>query len=74
MFEEEHMWMINMVTSIHRQWHQKFTTALGQVGAEQEEIVHRLVREIDLGRDMGNILVTTGREYGAAFGEASRYL
>jgi hypothetical protein len=34
---------------LFRQWHQKFTTALGQVKVEYEEIVLKLAREIDLG-------------------------
>ncbi len=45
--------------------------ALGQVRTEYEEIVHRLAREIDFGREMQNMLVTLGRKYGAASGEAS---
>ena len=36
--------------SLFRQWHQKFTTALGQVIGVHEEIVQRMVKEIDLGR------------------------
>ncbi len=35
-----------------KQWHQKFTTALGQVRAEYEEIVQHLAREIDMGKEM----------------------
>ena len=38
--------------SLFRQWHQKFTTAFGQFGGVHEEIVHRLVKESDLGREM----------------------
>ena len=57
-----------------RQWQQKFTTALGQVRAEYEEIVHKLAREIDLGREMENILTMLGREYGGVFVEASQAL
>ncbi len=92
-FEEEHLRMINMVTSIHPggggggtrfnkgimehgviqnlravsvdkglflQWHQKFTTALGQAKTAYEEIVHKLAREIDFGGEMGTILSTLG--------------
>ncbi len=47
---------------LFRQWHQKFTTALGQVKTEYEEMVHRFAREIDLGREMENILTMLGRE------------
>ena len=104
MFEEEHMRMINIVTSMHpgavgggirfpkgimehkviqnlralsgnkgllRQWHQEFTTALGQVMTKCGEIVHRLAREIDLGKDMENILSTLARDHGLVFEEAS---
>ena len=35
-----------------RQWYQKFTTALGQVGGVHDQIVHRLVKDVDLGREM----------------------
>ncbi len=36
---------------LFRQWHQKFIAALGQVRTEYEEIVHRLAKEVDLGRE-----------------------
>ena len=36
-----------------RQWHLKFITALGQVRSEYEEIVQRMVKDIDLGKDLG---------------------
>ncbi len=42
-------------TGLFRQWHQKFTSALGQVRGEYEEIFHRLAREVDLARDMENV-------------------
>ena len=54
-----------------RQWHQKFTTALGQVKAEYDEVVHKLVREIDLGKEMETILVTMENDYGSTFREMS---
>ncbi len=34
----------------YRLWHQKLTTALGQVKGESEEMVHAMVREIDSGK------------------------
>ncbi len=37
---------------LFRQWYQKLTTALGQVAGAHEKIVHRLVIEFDLGREM----------------------
>ncbi len=39
---------------------------------EYEEIVHKLAREIDLGKDMETVLVALGREDGATLGEASQ--
>ncbi len=42
--------------SLLRQWHQKFTAALGQVKGEYEEMVHKLVRQIDLGKELDNII------------------
>ena len=41
---------VNGDKGLFRQWHQKFTTALGQYNARYEEIVHYMVREIDLGK------------------------
>ncbi len=43
---------VNGDKSLFRNWHQKFTTSLGQVAGAHEEIVHRLVKELDLGREM----------------------
>jgi hypothetical protein len=40
-----------------RQWHQKFVAAIGQVRREYEEIVLRLVKEIDLGNELDRIIV-----------------
>ena len=49
----------------------KSITALGQVKAEYEEIVHRLAREIDLGKEMEAILTMMENNYGAMFRVAS---
>ncbi len=57
---------------LFRQWHQKFTTALAQVMEEYEEIVHKLAREIHLGKDIETSLGALGRERGATLGEASQ--
>jgi hypothetical protein len=54
---------------LFRQSHQKFATALGQAREEYEKIVHKLTREIDLGKDMETILGALGREYGTTLGE-----
>ena len=43
---------VNGDNSLFRQWHQKFTTATGQVKNVHEEIVHRLANEINLGQDL----------------------
>ncbi len=49
------------------QWRQKFTRALGQDGGTYEEIVCRLDKEIDLGREMEKAVTGLTREYGDQF-------
>ncbi len=51
---------VNGDKGLFRQWRQKFAIALGQVKTECEEIVQRLAREIDLGREMETILSALG--------------
>ena len=46
---------VNGDKGLFRQWHQKFTTALGQYNPRYEEIVHYMIREIDLGKDLGAV-------------------
>ncbi len=41
---------VNGDKSLFRQWHQKFTTALGQITGVHQEIVQRMVKDIDLGK------------------------
>ncbi len=41
---------------LFRQWHQKFTITLGQVGGLHEEISHRLVKQSDLGKEMEKVV------------------
>ncbi len=65
---------VNGDTGLFRQWHQNFTTALGQVRMEYEETVHRLAKDIDLGRDIETVLTTLAVDYGAGHGEASQDL
>ena len=43
---------VNGDKALFRQWHQKFTTALGQVPGNHEEIIQRMVKEIDLGKEL----------------------
>ncbi len=50
--------------SLFRQWHQKYTTAFGQVGGAHVEIVHPLVEKIDLGREMGKVVTGLTGECG----------
>ncbi len=57
--------------SLFRQWHQQFTTALGQVRSSHEEIVYRLVKEIDLGKEMEKIVAGLMADYGEEFEKAS---
>jgi hypothetical protein len=55
---------------LFRQWHRKFTTALGQVRAEYEEIVHKLAREIDLEREIETVLIIFGEKRLRIFGKS----
>ena len=57
--------------SFFRQWHQKFTTALGQIEGAHEEIVHRLVKEIDLGKEMEKVVTGLRGEFGDEFDKVS---
>ncbi len=59
---------------LFRRWHHKFTTALGQVKTECEEIVRRLAWEIDLGREMETVLNTLGRVWSSFRRSVSGYL
>ena len=54
---------VNGDKSMFRQWHQKFTTALGQVLGEHEEVIQRMVKEIDLGKDLEKVVTTLKDEY-----------
>ena len=62
---------VNGDKGLFRQWHQKFTTALGQYNARYEEMVHYMVREIDLGRDLGAVIKKLGEVYGEMYTNAS---
>ncbi len=57
--------------SLFRQWHYKFITALGQVGNSHEEIVHRLIREIGLGKDMEKVATGLRHDFGEELEKAS---
>ncbi len=59
-----HVRAVNGDKSFFRPWHQKFTSASGQVPGEHEEIVHRLAKEIDLVRERENVLAGLSGECG----------
>ncbi len=59
--------------SLCRQWHQKFTTDLGQVGGPHEEIVHRLIKEIDLGKEFEKVAARLRGEFGDEVKKTYRY-
>ena len=61
---------VNGDKSLFRQWHQKFTTALGQVPGAHEEIIQRMVKEIDLGKELEKV-VTTLKDEHEEFGKVS---
>ena len=48
--------MVNGDKSLFRQWHQRFITALGQVGGAHEEIVRQVVKEMGLGRELDKVV------------------
>ncbi len=55
---------LTAVKSLFRQLHQKFTTALGQVTGAHEGIVHRLVKEVDLGKEVEKGVTGLREEHG----------
>ncbi len=55
---------------IFRRWHLNFIPALGQVKGEYEEIVHVMVGEIDLGRELDKTLVKLQGDNGLSAREA----
>ncbi len=56
---------------LFRQWHRKFTTAFGQLGGSHEELEHRLVKEIDLGKEMQKVVAGPRADYGDVFARVS---
>ena len=54
---------VNGDKALFRQWHQRFTTALGQVPGNHEEIIQRMVKEIDLGKELEKVVITLKDEY-----------
>ena len=54
-----------------RQWHLKFTTALGQVKHDDEWMVNKMTKEIDLSRDLGAILEDMSANYPEIFKSTS---
>ncbi len=62
---------VSGVKSMFRQWHQKFTTALVQVQRAYAEMVYRLVREIDLGKELEKIVTGLRVDCGQVFDRAS---
>ncbi len=57
--------VVNGDKALFRQWHQKFTTAFGQVNADHEEIAHRMAKEIVLGQNIETIVIGLRTDYGA---------
>ncbi len=57
--------------SLFRQWHPKFTAALGQFKGSYEETVHRMAREIDLWNEADALLAKLHSFYEDEMWEAS---
>ena len=70
----QYMRAVNGDKSLFRQWHQKFTTALGQVAGVHEEIVQRMVKEIDPGKELEKVVATMRGEYGDEFVKVSGHV
>jgi hypothetical protein len=64
--------MVNGDTSLFRHWHQRFVTALGQVEGSHEEIVQKLVKVTDLGKELGKVVENLRRTHGEDFKRVSR--
>ncbi len=62
---------VNGDKSLFRQWHQKFTTAIGQYKGVYEEMVHKMARELDLGKEVDVVLSALYSTYGDVLWEAS---
>ena len=62
---------VNGDKSLFRQWHQKFTTAIGQFKPVYEEMVHKMARELDLGKEVDGVLSALYTVYGDVLWEAS---
>ncbi len=53
--------------SLFRQWDPTFTTALGQVGVAHDDMVHRLLKEIELEKEMEKVVKGSKGEGGDKF-------
>jgi hypothetical protein len=62
---------VNGDKALFRQWHQKFVTAMGQVKEVYEEIIHNMVKEIDLGKDLESTLKKLAEVYGEVWFDVS---
>ena len=62
---------VNGDKSMFRQWNQKFTTAIGQYKGVYEEMVHKMSRELDLGKEIDAVLGAMHSVYGDVLWEAS---
>ena len=62
---------VNGDKALFRQWHQKFVTAMGQVKEVYEEIIHNMVKEIDLGKDLEGTLRKLAEVYGEVWFDVS---
>ncbi len=59
----QHLRSVNGDKSFFKQWHQKFTTILGQLAGAHEHIVQRFVKEIDLGKEIEKVVTELRGEY-----------
>ena len=62
---------VNGDKSMFRQWNQKLTTAIGQHKGSYEEMVHKMSRELDLGKEIDTVLGAMYSVYGDVLWEAS---
>ncbi len=53
---------------LRRQWRHKFVTTSGQAKEERELIIHNLVEEMDLGKELDKTIVKLEGDSGAMLG------
>ncbi len=48
---------VNGDNAVFRHWRRNITTALGRIGGARKEIVHRIVKYVDLGKELEKVAI-----------------